>query len=87
MQSVFAENLKISQVKDSNTKIQIIHSYFADLDLVLIHSCGLYTILLLWWGTRYLITLLSYTQHYYIVVVYSTLILCSNKPNANTMLR
>ena len=63
MHPVFAQSLNSSQVKHSNTQIDTIPSYIAEKYLVLIHSWGLYAILLLCWSTRCLITLLSYTQH------------------------
>ena len=77
----------LSQVKDSNNQIHTIQSYIAERYLVLIHSWRVYAILLLCWDTRCLITMLSYTQQKYIVVVYSTLIHCWNTPNTNTLLR
>ena len=73
LHSVFAEGLNFSQVKDTDTQIRTIHYNIAEIYLVLKHLWGLYATLLLCWGIRCLYTLLSYTQHYYIVVVYSTL--------------
>ena len=83
MHSVFAESKNLSQVKDSNNQIHTIQSYIAERYLVLIHSWRVYAILLLCWDTRCLITMLSYTQQKYIVVVYSTLVHCWNTPITN----
>ena len=74
MHSVFAESLNLSQVKDLGTQIHTIHFYIAEIYPVLLHWRGVYATLLFCWGIRYIITLLSYTQQKYIVVVYSTLI-------------
>ena len=63
MFSVFAESLSLSQVKDSSTQIHTIRYYIAEIYPVLLHWWGVYAILLLCWGIRYIITLLSYTQH------------------------
>ena len=87
MHSVFAESLSLSQVKDSGTQIHTILYYIAEIYPVLIHWWGVYAVSLLCWGIRYNITLSSYTQHYIIVVVYSTLIYCWALLNPNTLLR
>ena len=62
MHSVFVESLNLSQVQDSNTRIYTIHYYIAEINPVLLHWWGVYAILLLHWGIRCLITLLSSTQ-------------------------
>ena len=77
MHSVFAENSSLSHVKDSNTQIHTIHSYIAEIYLVLIHSL---------WSVRYLITLLRYTPPYYTVELYPALIHCSGILYLNTLL-
>ena len=47
MHSVFAESLRLSQVKDSDTQVHTIQNYIAQIYPVLIHSCRVYAILLL----------------------------------------
>ena len=76
MHSVFVENKNLSQIKDWNNQINTIQFYIAERYLVLNQSWRVYAILLLCWDTRSLVTMLSYTQQYYIVVVYSTLTHC-----------
>ena len=61
--SVFTENLNLSQVENWATQIHWIHYYIAEIYPVSIHRWGVYPALLLPWGIRYLITLLSYTQN------------------------
>ena len=87
MHSVFAKNLNLSQDEDSDTQIHTIHYFIAEIHPVSIHWRRMHAILLLCWGIRCLNTLLSYTQHYYIVVVYTTLIHCWAIPNPYTLLR
>ena len=76
MHSVFAEYLNSSRGKDTSTQIHTIQYYIAEMYPVLIHWWGVYAILLLCWGTRCRVILLSYTQHYYIAEVSSTSIHC-----------
>ena len=87
MQSVFVESLNLSQVKDLNTRIHTIQYYVAEIYPDLLHWWVVYAILLLSWGIHCLITLLSYTQRWYIAEVYSTSIFCWAIPNPNTLLR
>ena len=63
MNSVFDENLNLSQVKDSGTQIHTILYYIAETYPVLLHWWWVYAILSLYWSIRYNITLLSSTQH------------------------
>ena len=86
MHSVFAKNLNLSQFKGSRTQIQIIRYYIEEIYSILIHWWGVYAILLLCWGKRCFLTLLSYTQHQYVAEVYSTSIHCWAVPNLNTLL-
>ena len=62
MHSVCAESLNLSQVKDSDIQFHTIHYYIAEIYPVSLHWWGVYAILLLCWGLRWLNTLLSYTQ-------------------------
>ena len=87
MHSVFAKSLSLSQVENSGTQILTVQYYNAQIYPVLKHWWGMYAVLLLCWGIRHIITLLSYTQQWYIVVVYSTLIHCWAIPNPNTLMR
>ena len=84
---IAAEGLNFSQLKDSDTQIHTINCYIAEIYLFLIHWWGWYAILLLSWGIHCLITLLSYTQHYYVFAVHSTILHCWATPNPNTLLR
>ena len=45
--SVFAGNLKLSQVEGSDTQIHSIHYYIKEINPILIHCWGVYAILLL----------------------------------------
>ena len=63
MQSVFAESLTLSQVKDLGTQIHTIHFYIADLYQGLQHWWWLYAILIFRWGKPCFIPLMSYAQH------------------------
>ena len=45
MHSVFAENLKLSQVTGSDTEIHTIYYYFGEIYPILIHWWGVYAIL------------------------------------------
>ena len=85
MRTVFVKSLNFSQVKDSDAQIDTIHWYIAEINPVLIRWWGWYAILLLCWSIRCLVTLLSYTHRYYIVVVKSFLLQCWAIPNPNTM--
>ena len=62
MHSVCAENLNLSQVKDSDIHFLTIQYYIAEIYPVSLHWWGVYAILVLCWGLRCLNTLLSYTQ-------------------------
>ena len=72
----FAENLHLSQVKGSSTQIHTIHYYIEETYPILKHWWGVYAILLLCWGKRCHITLLSYTREKYLAEVYFSSIHC-----------
>ena len=87
MHSVFSDSLNSSQDKDSDAQTLTIHYFFAEICPVLIDCWRVHAILLLCRGIRCLITLLSYSQQKYIVVVYSTLMHCWAIPNPNILLK
>ena len=69
-----------------HTKIQTIYYCITEAYPVLIHWWVVYAILLLCWSTACFITLLSYTQHFYIAELYAILIHCWCMPYLITLL-
>ena len=76
----------LSQFDDSDTQIQTLYYCITEAYPFLIHWWVVYAILLLCWSTAYFITLLSFTQHFYIVELYPMLIHCRGIPYHNTLL-
>ena len=76
----------VSQFNDSDTQIQTISSYTIEAYPVLIHWWVADAILLLCWSTACFVTLLSFTQHFYIAELYLILIQCRGIPHLITWL-
>ena len=87
MHSVFGESHNLSQVKESSAHKRTIRFFIEEENPVPIHWRVVYASLLLFWGKRWLITMLSCTQHFYIAEVHSTWIHCWAIPNSNKLLR
>ena len=77
MDSVFAENFNLSQVKDSGTQIHNLHYYIAENIACLNTFVG---------SVRYLFTLLRYTLPYYSFQLYPALIHCCGVLYPNILL-
>ena len=84
--SVSAGSPTLSQFDDWDTQIQTPYYCITEAYSVLTHWCVVYAILLLCWSTACFITLLSFTQHFYIAELYPILIHCWSIPYLITLL-
>ena len=76
----------LSQFDDSHTQIQTLYYCITEADPVLIQWWVVDAIFLLCWSTASFITLLSFTQHFYIAELYLILIHCRGIPYLITWL-
>ena len=76
----------LSQFGDSDAQIQTLYYCITEAYPVLIHWSVVDSTLLLCWSTACFITLLSFTQHFYIAELYPILIHCWGIPYFITML-